>query len=472
MPDPGCAYSTPAAATATAAAAIVQNCVQPQRAKTASASHAGITAVPVFKGSQLLQLAALDFIADGGMTVPVIYGNGNSMALFDVIPGLVTPFPAPFDPDLPRGATTTTTFLTPEGHLVGTDPMSPREGATHGLVAVEVRASPTAAVGVTPSLSAGRIRTGGGSGILRGGRPSPAHSPTRQVSFVSSARMDAPSPSEGGMSPRMSRLRRSRTADELSVVMETALPPAQESALDSMRKLLMEENLAPQQQQTLDSVRSAMSRVKTSAAAANANANAKANAADVAAAGSKQEVRESADGSSRAALSSEEMLRTMTVFTLASQLSHEALQLGVRPESIFRNFGRLDTQVLSEIAPRRSVLGAGKVPRPEGVSTDTTQAELLLSVLEFLSRAAVSVAVVWGGFDSVRRRLHRALRSVIIIMPLCVGFVVVDETCLKWEYNSLCLLIFMIYMYYYKNKNKINIKKTLRPLAVMFPIFV
>ena len=412
LPDSGCAYSTPAAA----AAAIVQNCVQPQRAKTASASHAGITAVPVFKGSQLLQLAALDFIADGGMTVPVIYGNGSSMALFDVIPGLVTPFPAPLDPDLPRGATTTTTFLTPEGHLVVTDPMSPREGATHGLVAVEVRASPTAAAGATPSLSAGRIRTGGGSGILRGGRPSPAHSPTRQVSFVSSARMDAPSPSEGVMSPRMSRLRRSRTADELSVVMETALPPAQESALDSMRKLLMEENLAPQQQLTLDSVRSAMSRVKTSAA----NANAKANAANVAAAGSKQEVRGSADGSSRAALSSEEMLRTMTVFTLASQLSHEALQLGVRPESIFRNFGRLDTQVLSEIAPRRSGLGAGKVPRPEGVSTDTTQAELLLSVLEFLSRAVV--VVVWGGFDSVRRRLHRALRSVIIIMPLCVVF--------------------------------------------------
>ena len=350
------------------------------------------------------------------MTVPVIYGNGSSMALFDVIPGLVTPFPAPLDPDLPRGATTTTTFLTPEGHLVVTDPMSPREGATHGLVAVEVRASPTAAAGATPSLSAGRIRTGGGSGILRGGRPSPAHSPTRQVSFVSSARMDAPSPSEGVMSPRMSRLRRSRTADELSVVMETALPPAQESALDSMRKLLMEENLAPQQQLTLDSVRSAMSRVKTSAA----NANAKANAANAAAAGSKQEVRGSADGSSRAALSSEEMLRTMTVFTLASQLSHEALQLGVRPESIFRNFGRLDTQVLSEIAPRRSGLGAGKVPRPEGVSTDTTQAELLLSVLEFLSRAVV--VVVWGGFDSVRRRLHRALRSVIIIMPLCVGF--------------------------------------------------
>lgn len=444
LPDSGCADTTPAAAPA-AAAAIAQNCVQPQRAKTASASHAGITAVPVFKGSQLLQLAALDFIADGGMTVPVIYGNGSSMALFDVIPGLVTPFPAPVDPDLPRGTTTTTTFLTPEGHLVVTDPMSPREGATRGLVAVEVRASPTAAAGATPSLSAGRIRTGGGSGILRGGRPSPAHSPTRQVSFVSSARMDAPSPSEGGMSPRMSRLRRSRTADELSVVMETALPPAQESALDSMRKLLMEENLAPQQQQTLDSVRSAMSRVKTSAAAANANAKAK--AADVTAVGSKQEVRGSADGSSRAALSSEEMLRTMTVFTLASQLSHEALQLGVRPESIFRNFGRLDSQVLSEIAPRRSGLGAGKVPRPEGVSTDTTQAELLLSVLEFLLRAVV--VIVWGCFDSVRRRLHRALRSVIIIiMPVFFLFVVVvvDETGLKWEYNSLSFNLHDIYV--------------------------
>ena len=383
------------------------------------------------------------------MTVPVIYGNGNGMALFDVIPGLVTPLPAPYDPDLRQGATTTTTFLTPEGHLVVTDPMSPREGATHGLVAVEVRASPTAAAaaGATPSQSAGRIRTGGGSGILRGGRPSPAHSPTRQVSFVSSARMDAQSPSEGVLSPRMSRLRRSRTADELSVVMETALPPAQESALDSMRKLLMEENLAPQQQQTLDSVRSAMSRVKTSALnATNANAKANAAAANVvaaaAAAGSKQEVRGSADGSSRAALSSEEMLRTMTVFTLASQLSHEALQLGVRPESIFRNFGRLDTQVLSEIAPRPAGLGAGKVPRPEGVSADTTQAELLLSVLEFLSRVAVVVVVVWGCFDSLcrrRRRLHRALRSVIIMMtPLCVVFfvvaVVVGETGLKWEY--------------------------------------
>ena len=103
--------------------------------------------------------------------------------------------------------------------------------------------------------------------------------------------------------------------------------------------------------------------------------------------------------------------------------------------------------MLSEIAPRRSGLGAGKVPRPEGVSTDTTQAELLLSVLEFLLRAVV--VIVWGCFDSVRRRLHRALRSVIIIiMPVFFLFVVVvvDETGLKWEYNSLSFNLHDIYV--------------------------
>ena len=96
---------------------------------------------------------------------------------------------------------------------------------------------------------------------------------------------------------------------------------------------------------------------------------------------SKLETRGSADGSSRA-LTNEEMLRTMTVFTLASQLSHEALQLGVRPDSIFRNFGQLDTKVLSEIVPQ----GAGK-GHPEGVSTESTYAELLISVQEFMALA-------------------------------------------------------------------------------------
>ena len=276
------------------------------------------------------------------------------MALFEVTPGIVTPYNMLADAEAMRGFLTTT-FLTPDGNLVVTDPMSPQEGASQGLVAVEVRATPSVQTTAAPSREVSSLRQTSSAGILRSGsRPSPVASPTRQVSFAlhDSA---AASPHDGVLSPRLSRLRRSRTADgmpsDLSVVMETTLPPAQESAMESMRKMLMEESLAPRQQQMLDSMRSAMSKLRHE----------------------KTEERGQADGSSR--LTGDELLRTMTVFTLASQLSHEALKLGVRPNSIFRNFSRLDTRVLSEIAP------AEAKGQPEGISRETTTGDLLISVL-------------------------------------------------------------------------------------------
>ncbi|KAL8591259.1 hypothetical protein ACOMHN_017583 [Nucella lapillus] len=128
---------------------------------------------------------------------------------------------------------------------------------------------------------------------------------------------------------------------DLSVVMKTSLPAAQEQALESMRKMLMEESLAPKQQHMLDSVRNAFSSVKTHRLSDKGRADS-----------FIKDFAERGQGDGLSRLTNDEMLRTMTVFTLASQLSHEAFKLGVRPNSIFRNFSRLDTHLLSEIVPQ------------------------------------------------------------------------------------------------------------------------
>ncbi|KAL8591260.1 hypothetical protein ACOMHN_017584 [Nucella lapillus] len=143
-----------------------------QRATTAAGIFAGVTAIPVFKGSQLMQLATMDYIPTE-MTIPVILGEGRQVTLFDITPGLVTPYPG----DGEAGSdVVTSTFLTPEGHLVVTDPMSAQEGAAQGLMAVEVRATPQERWAAPGSGSRGEdsgVRApAGAGGILRGGRPS------------------------------------------------------------------------------------------------------------------------------------------------------------------------------------------------------------------------------------------------------------------------------------------------------------
>lgn len=95
------------------------------------------------------------------------------------------------------------------------------------------------------------------------------------------------------------------------------LPRTQESAVENMKMMLEEENLSSLQLRTLESVRSAL-----------------------------QEINEAP----KPDLTEVQLERTLTLISLASQLTEESLQLGVLPESVFDAFASLNSRCMSNMS--------------------------------------------------------------------------------------------------------------------------
>lgn len=96
---------------------------------------------------------------------------------------------------------------------------------------------------------------------------------------------------------------------------EDALSQTQLEALDSIREMIGKEKLSSFQSRTLESIRQAL-----------------------------QQVNEQQEN-----LTDKQLERTLTVISLASQLTEESIQLGVFPDSIFETFAVLNSRAMSEM---------------------------------------------------------------------------------------------------------------------------
>lgn len=259
-------------------------------------------------GGLTLQLSASEQAlsqSDLPLALKITNRNTGEVEIRDIVQGSIAPVAG-----LEKGSSLASTFINPEGQVVVTEPTDISTASAQGLIPIEVHADPQA-VSEAVSRNGSASTTGQESRSstvlpLKPPHRSPIESPTKMVSFGG----------DSMTSPRSSRLRRSKTAD-LAIVMESNLGPSQESAIEMMKKMMVdEENLKPKQQKALNSMRAAVKAM---------------------------EVRD--------ALSDEEIARTLTMLALASQLSHEAFQLGVRPDSIFRSFSQMNTKSLSQMVP-------------------------------------------------------------------------------------------------------------------------
>nr|XP_022306043.1 uncharacterized protein LOC111112655 isoform X13 [Crassostrea virginica] len=107
------------------------------------------------------------------------------------------------------------------------------------------------------------------------------------------------------------------------------LPPSQEAAVNNVKTMLEEENLSSMQQRTLESVRSALQKI-------------------------------SADP----ILTDVQLERTLTIISLASQLTEESLQLGVLPDSVFDQFADINSRAMSELGVGEDDFRVSETPNP------------------------------------------------------------------------------------------------------------
>ena len=211
---------------------------------------------------------------------------------------------------------TSTTFLTPKGRVVVTKPFDIKEAASRGLVPTEILSQPIHVLSDQPTV----IQTGS-----EHDKPSNLHS-VKQTAF--------------GETQRLTYLRKNRPARDLPVVLETPLIPAHKLTVEMIKKMLSDEqNLKPKQSLALESIRSAIKLMEARG------------------------------------LSNEELARTMTVCVLVSQMCHEAFQLGVAPESIFRNFSCMNSQSLCEMIP--SDLHSASEGENSGIDTAAEEANVV-----------------------------------------------------------------------------------------------
>ncbi|XP_060075166.1 uncharacterized protein LOC132554861 [Ylistrum balloti] len=99
-------------------------------------------------------------------------------------------------------------------------------------------------------------------------------------------------------------------------IVEDNLPKCQSSALNNMKSMMEEENMSSVQHRTLESVRSALKTLNEK----------------------DQE------------LSDLQLERTITLISLASQLTEESIQLGVLPESVFDAFAEINSRAMSNMS--------------------------------------------------------------------------------------------------------------------------
>nr|XP_022305371.1 uncharacterized protein LOC111112260 isoform X1 [Crassostrea virginica] len=107
------------------------------------------------------------------------------------------------------------------------------------------------------------------------------------------------------------------------------LPPSQEAAVNNVKTMLEEDNLSSMQQRTLESVRSALQKI-------------------------------SADP----ILTDVQLERTLTIISLASQLTEESLQLGVLPDSVFDQFADINSRAMSELGVGEDDFRVSETPNP------------------------------------------------------------------------------------------------------------
>lgn len=119
-----------------------------------------------------------------------------------------------------------------------------------------------------------------------------------------------------------------------ALIVDDNLPKCQSSALNNMKTMMEEDNMSSMQHRTLESVRSALKTLNEK----------------------EQE------------LSDLQLERTITLISLASQLTEESIQLGVLPESMFDAFAEINSRAMSNMSPGED---------PEILIDDTQGAELL-----------------------------------------------------------------------------------------------
>lgn len=107
------------------------------------------------------------------------------------------------------------------------------------------------------------------------------------------------------------------------------LPPSQESAVDNVKTMLEEENLSSMQQRTLESVRSALQKI-----------------------------------SDDPVLTDVQLERTLTIISLASQLTEESLQLGVLPDTVFEQFADINSRAMSDLGISEDDFRVSETPNP------------------------------------------------------------------------------------------------------------
>ncbi|CAC5411822.1 unnamed protein product [Mytilus coruscus] len=116
------------------------------------------------------------------------------------------------------------------------------------------------------------------------------------------------------------------------------LPQNQAEALDNLNQMITQEKLSSYQTRALDSVRMAL-----------------------------QQINEDQEN-----LSNQQLERTLTMISLASQLTEESLQLGLLPDSIFDTFAALNTRAMSDVSH-----GEDEYSLDDNISWYNTGAEFL-----------------------------------------------------------------------------------------------
>lgn len=147
-------------------------------------------------------------------------------------------------------------------------------------------------------------------------------SSTRQMSSegVRSVKVPSPeSPSGQGESTKSPLKIESKNSDPQQLTPEQdeneAFTPSQLEALDSLKEMMGKEKLSSFQARTLESIRQAL-----------------------------QQINDQQEN-----LTNQQLERTLTVISLASQLTEESLHLGVFPDSIFETFAVLNSRAMSEM---------------------------------------------------------------------------------------------------------------------------
>lgn len=107
------------------------------------------------------------------------------------------------------------------------------------------------------------------------------------------------------------------------------LPHSQECAVSNVKIMLEEDNLSSIQHRTLESVRNALQKINTDPI-----------------------------------LTDVQLERTLTLVSLASQLTEESIQLGILPDTVFEQFADINSRAMSELGISEEDFRVSETPNP------------------------------------------------------------------------------------------------------------